>query len=159
MDGVKEDTEKTNIEQFMNTQNEMNKDIVAFMEKYAEDKATRDQQQSATLTLLQKLIEKNVEPPAKKARSDLVEATPGSSLQSTEPAEATPGSVTGKEKKPRSDEAILGSTQCDSVTFHINDIQTYTASCVLLFCEKAFQFLVIWLILPNWQRCLTFQKV
>ena len=119
MDGVKEDTETMNIEQFMNTQNEMNKDIVAFMEKYAEDKATRDQQQSATLTLLQKLIEKNVEPPAKKARSDLVEATPGSSLQSTEPAEATPGSVTGKEKKFRSDdEAILGSTHDDVVELH-----------------------------------------
>ena len=88
----------------------MNNEIVLFMEKYVEDKAIRDKQQTDTLSLLQKLIESSNQPPARKPRMDSDEAISRSSEDSI-PAEATSGSSKGKEKQKPSAEATLGSKQ------------------------------------------------
>ena len=57
----------------------MNNDVIAFMDLYRTDKIAREKQQSDTLALLQKLIERNNdEPPTKKIRTNPEEAIAGS---------------------------------------------------------------------------------
>ena len=103
------------VAKFISNQTEMNNTIGQFMESYARDKATRDQQQSDTIKLLQTLMQKTAnEPPAKKTRVDPDEATSGSHRGT--PDEAISGSTVsgGKQKVATSAVAIMGTGETSS---------------------------------------------